>query len=181
MNVNGFRVTEGNRLDKLAEAKVASAETYGVLTTNGSFSFRYNKVMLKNLELSVTFEDGVHTTKIVSNGSDAEVYIDGSFKTKFVYDTSRTIKIERIDGSLKVWQDAILRYSSSTGFSLGQGIFKINYNGRSNTTDLGINSAAFKGGTTPVGSFPKIDTRSIGSGNYFQTPSLFEIGGVLVF
>jgi len=143
-NVSGFSISGGNRLDKLSTPYSASADTAGVINTDGRFSYKYNTIN-NGRDVSVWLDDGIHTFKIANGAGYVNIYVDGVYQTDFSLDITKTIAIERIGSVVKIWEDNTLRYQSAPGASSGAADFKISCGGDSAVVGLGINNATITG------------------------------------
>lgn len=125
----------------------ASAETAGVLSGDGWFSFKYNTVIGKDRALSVSLEDGSRSVTVINRGKYLEILQDGTAQTRFAYDANTNIKIERVSGAVKIWQNGLLRFTTIAGYSSGPAIFRIDSPRRS-TVSIGINTCELSGASS---------------------------------
>lgn len=127
---------------------MASADTTGTISGDGWFSFKYNSADQGN-GVSVSLYDGSKRFSVVNQGTYLEVRINGVYQTDFLLDLAKTIKIERVGGSIKVWQDSALRWTSSSGVSTTPADFRISCGGDSSAIGTGINTAMISTAAVP--------------------------------
>lgn len=138
-NVVGF-VSRQGILEKAPTPYFASADTIGAIPADGWFSFKYNPAD-SGRGVSVGLNDGTRIFAVVNQGTYLELRINGVYQTDFLLDITKTFKIERVGGTIKVWENAALLYTSGPGASAGLADFKVTGGADPDSAGLGINSA----------------------------------------
>jgi hypothetical protein len=144
-NLSGFNLTGINALEKTPTPYYASAETSGIVSGDGWFSYKYNRAN-NGTGVAVLLEDGQHGFGVINQGKYLEVRLDGVYLADFLLDLNKTIKIEKTGGVIRVWEDSQLRFSAPVGNLFAAAKFKVKCGGESTAVGLGINSAMFATG-----------------------------------
>ena len=160
-NIVGFTVgPPAQGLSKLTTPYSASADTAGQIVGDGWFSFKYNPTN-QGVGIVVSLRDATNRYSIVNQQTSVEVRVNGAYRANFAKDLSKTLRIERSGGIIRILEDTVVRWTSQAGASTTPADFTISCGGDSSAAGMGISSVSMSSlAPIPVDIVGRIVTQS---------------------